>query len=229
MTITQQEWWTTAESNAAQRSTSRFGFRIFFVLLLFIQLTPAAPEPPLMNDVRAKFSSAKTIEASFTQKIWWAVREKEEQKTGRILIGQGDKFRVEIGDMTWVSDGTDCWQYSAVTGQVIIRRLADIDLAVHPSRIFSAYLSKSRYETVKEDSLSATVESVPDTAVKTPTGKISVVIRKKDVSISSITTRDRNGNHTSYEFKKVKLNAPLRNDIFTFAIPEKAQVLDARK
>ncbi|MFW6254101.1 MAG: LolA family protein, partial [Chitinivibrionales bacterium] len=73
------------------------------------------------------------MQISFDLSIFWAVRERTEEKKGELYVSPGDKFRAEVGQTIWVSDGQTYWQYSKAANQVVIKDLLDVDLSMHPS------------------------------------------------------------------------------------------------
>ncbi|HEX2958980.1 MAG TPA: hypothetical protein VHO70_19250 [Chitinispirillaceae bacterium] len=62
--------------------------------------------------MRKKYTTDSFIEAQFQMHTWWSVREREETKNGHLYIAPQNRFRVELGGETMVSDGKIYWQYS---------------------------------------------------------------------------------------------------------------------
>lgn len=208
------------------------GIRIVSIpVLLFVVVSAGAvfaEEPTIVEEVRRKYENAQTLEAAFDLNIYWAVREKEEKKEGRIWVGPSDKFRAELNDALWVCNGRTFWQYSGHSKQVIIKNLLDVDLAFHPSRILSTYLVEPTFKKVKDDGRMAIVTSVPSEDAKAHVSSITLTIDTKSKDVKQIVVVDKNGNTSTYTFKKIKINPSLSEDTFTFEPPDDAQVLDMR-
>jgi outer membrane lipoprotein-sorting protein len=185
-----------------------------------------ADEPAIMRTVREKYGAAKTIQASFVQRTWWAVREKEETKTGTLQTGEGDKFRVELGGVLWVCDGAAVWQYSKASAQVIIRPLSAIDRSAHPSQLLLTYVNATGWRQTGDSAGVVTVEAAPDSTRHR--GPVRMRIDTRTASILAVITQDDNGNRNTYTFTSIRLNAPAPKGSFAFAVPKNANILDTR-
>jgi outer membrane lipoprotein-sorting protein len=183
-------------------------------------------EPAIMRSVREKYGAAKTVQASFVQRTWWAVREKEETKSGTLLTGGGDTFRVELGGVLWVCDGATVWQYSKASSQVIIRALSAIDPSSHPSRMLLTYVNTVGWRRTGDTAGVVTVEAAADSALHR--GPVRMRINARTAAILAVMTQDDNGNRNTYTFTSIRLNAPAPKGSFAFAVPKNANVLDTR-
>ncbi|HAJ78238.1 MAG TPA: hypothetical protein DCO75_00580, partial [Fibrobacteres bacterium] len=131
--------------------------------LMYTVCMAGSNEPAIMKTVRSMYSDNASIEISFNLHIFWKIREKEETKSGRIILARGEKFCVEIGASAWVSNGETLWQYSPDEngGQVVIKRLSDVDASALPSKLLSAYLDKYSYKLKEERKGVSIVECLP--------------------------------------------------------------------
>jgi outer membrane lipoprotein-sorting protein len=183
-------------------------------------------DPAIMQKVREKYRTAKTVRASFVQRTWWAVREKEETKSGTLLTGADDKFRVELGGVLWVCDGATVWQYSRASSQVIIRPLSAIDRSAHPSQLLLTYINTTGWRQTGDSAGVVTVEAAPDSLRRR--GPVHLRIDTGTASILAVVTQDGNGNRNTYSFTSIRLNAPVPKGSFAFAVPKNANILDTR-
>ena len=188
-------------------------------------------EPAIMKTVRALYSGKTPIETTFDLHILWKVREKEESKTGRLCIASGDKFRAELGAQSWVCDGQTYWEASRDGNnvQVVIKRAADIDLSMHPSQVLHTYLAKFTFGLKEQKGNLTKVEWKADSlAESAEVAGIELSIDMKSGFIKALHIVDKSGNESDYRFKKTKIPAKLPGNIFEYAIPKGASVLDMR-
>jgi outer membrane lipoprotein-sorting protein len=199
------------------------------LLLVGLTMAPHAQQSPLIDQLKAKYSPTKTIKLEFDLSIFWKVREKTETKSGSVIIA-GDKFRAELGSTLWVCDGTTYWQYSKASNQVIIKRLADVDLSSHPSQLIETYLTKYKFTTTAEDDNSATLAwQAPAGAKDETTRAITLWVDKKKGTIKKLLTVDKSGNENTYSFKKSEFGIQVPPATFTFTPPQGASILDSRE
>ncbi|MBD3421234.1 MAG: hypothetical protein GF398_14045 [Chitinivibrionales bacterium] len=207
--------------------TSKFAAGFFVGILVAASLSAA--EPPILDKIKSKLNRAQTIKAEFDLQIYWAVREKTENKSGLFWLGPGDKFRVELGASLWVSNGTTYWQYNQNSNQVIIKNLLDVDLSLHPSQILKNYLHDHSYAVEKDGSQQMVVTSVPGAGdTQSQIQKISIRIDKKEAMLDKILITDTKGNTSTYSFKKLKTGISIPRERFSFEPPSDANILDTR-
>jgi outer membrane lipoprotein-sorting protein len=203
---------------------------LLFFALFVGNFSLAHAQTPLLDQVRQKYHAKASVEAEFGLTINWNVREKIENRNGRLLFAAGDKFRVELDNTVWVCDGQTFWQYSAATNQVIIKRLLDVDLSTHPSQILSTYLNKYQYALKEENDKQAVLAWKADSAgVKNPYQSITLVVDKKEVLVNKLVVVDRSGNESTYTFKKTKFGITPPPGSFEFEVPAGARILDTRE
>jgi outer membrane lipoprotein carrier protein len=189
----------------------------------------AAQAPSLVDELRAKYGKQVTLQTSFDLEIMWKVREKTEKKSGTLQIAPDDKFRLELDNTVWVSDGLTYWQYSKATSQVVIKKLVDVDLSMHPSQIITTYLFDYSYAIKDENDKQAVLEwTAPQDDAKAYAKAITMWVDKKKMILKKLHVVDTNGNESTYDFKKTKVGGDIPAETFRLAIPEGASVLDTR-
>jgi outer membrane lipoprotein-sorting protein len=188
-------------------------------------------EPAIMKTVRRLYNGQTPLEARFDLHILWKVREKEESKTGKIVLAPGDKFRVELGASTWVCNGRTYWEASrdANAVQVVIKEPSEIDRSMLPSQMVQSYVKNHGY-TLKETLGPLTVVAcTADSSSKTPeVERVELSIDSKTGVIKTLLVVDKNGNESVYRFKKTEFPANISESAFDYAIPKGASILDMR-
>ena len=192
-----------------------------------------------MSQVRKNYSGVNAITSTFDLTIYWDIREKEEKKSGELLIAPGNKFRVTLGKEAFISDGVTFWQYSEKNSQVIIRHFSDIDVSSLPSKFLSSFLSNRTF--TEKQKGGGTVEVVWNSggsgnasAKANAAGaiddytSITAIIEEKTGIIKTLKLTDKNDNIHTYTFKKTTFDKPPKNDIFQFKAPKGVDVQDMR-
>jgi outer membrane lipoprotein-sorting protein len=190
--------------------------------------TTANAGSPLLSLLRKNYSAETTLSTKFTLTVYWNVREKEEKKKGRICLAPGDRFRVTIGDETFVSSGETFWQHSAGTNQVIIKKLADVDRSALPSQIFGTYLSAYPFREVgrKKD---VVVFAWKSDSRETHYREIQVAVKEKAGRITRCVLTDHNGNTYTYAFSATVFGEKIPKERFEFNVPKDARIVDVRQ
>jgi outer membrane lipoprotein-sorting protein len=188
----------------------------------------AAPPSPLFSLLRTNYGPDASLSAKFTLTIFWSVREKEEKIKGRIWLAPDDRFRVNIGKETYVSDGETFRHYTAGANQLVIRDLADVDRSSLPSQILARYVAAYPFREVgrekglvkfgwKSDSAGARYRTM------------EVDVEKKGGRIVRCVLTDNNGNVFTYLFSSTVFGEKVTKERFAFNAPKNARVVDMRQ
>lgn len=188
-------------------------------------------EPAVMKTVRSLYNGSTPVETMFDLHILWKVREKEESKSGKLLYGPGDKFRVDLGAQSWACNGRTYWEASrdGDNVQVVIKRAADVDLSMHPSQVLHTYLTKFTFRLKEQKGPQTIVAWEADSlSGSSQAAAIDLSIDTKSGAITALHIVDKSGNESDYRFKKTKIPARFSAGSFDYAIPKGASILDMR-
>lgn len=197
-----------------------------FALLLCVQSSRA--ESSILELVKKNYSTANTIQAQFDLDIYWNVREKKEHKSGKLFIAPNDRFRVEAGEETMVSDGHFYWDYNRKASQVVIKNLRDLDAGMLPSGLLTTYLTKYALKEKKRDGGEAVFEWKADSASNLSTAAIAARVQTNTGVVNSLIVTDRSGNTQTYTFKKTAFGRKIPQEVFRFEAPKNARIVDNR-
>jgi outer membrane lipoprotein-sorting protein len=185
----------------------------------------------LLSRVAKNYGGTVSLSTNFDVTIFWKVREKQEIKHGKIVCAPGDRFRIELGDSKWVSDGTTLWQYDKTVSQVIIRRLASCEGSQLPSRMLSKYLTMYSFKEQKGKGNNTVFGWALDSTAAPQKGearRISFTVDPKNAAVKELMVVDKSGNESTYSFRATAFGAAARASAFSFDIPKGARVLDER-
>jgi len=186
--------------------------------------------PPVLAALREKYAAGLTLRAEFDLEIFWKAREKTERKSGVLYAAPDDRFRLELGKNVWVSDGRTYWQYSAATSQVVIKKLLDVDLSMHPSQIIETYLFKYSYSVSEQNEKQAVLSWRASAAdAGTDARAVTIWVDVKKMTLKKLLIVDRSGNESTYTFKKMITGEQPPASAFTFDVPQGVSVLDTRE
>lgn len=207
-------------------------FTLFLSLVLpflVVSQTSSIDPKSIVGNLKEKYGPEKAANLAFDLTIFWSVRERYEKKSGELIYSPGEKFRLTLGNTSWVSNGQTYWQYSKKTNQVVIKSLLDIDLSLHPSSMMQSFLSYT-FSTYSSDDKTIVLKWEGDSKNSDlPYKKIVINVDRKKMEISELTVIDDDGNESRYTFKKAKFGGAEPASIFEFSIPEGVDVLDTRK
>ncbi len=206
---------------------AKFLFPLLPIVILVSQVF--SDEPAVMKLILKKYTSGSFIEAQFQLHTWWSVRERDETKKGRIFLAPQNSFRVELGNDILVSDGTTYWQYNKAGKQVVIDNFCNLELSYHPSQLLSAFLTGYSYKEVETSAAGTVLKWSADDSTKSQYKEIEIRVITKSGEVQQLKITDRNDNIQTYSFKKTVFGAKIPKEVFTFEVPEDAQVLDNRK
>ena len=179
----------------------------------------------VIDKVRQNYSKNSTIKLQFDLSTFWSVREKNEIKTGSLILAPKDRFRVELGDDVYISNGDKYWQYNRKVSQVTIEKVRNIDVSSLPSGLLRQFLSNYTFvEKAKNGSL-IQLEWVRDPADQSSYTAIKLWVDNKGI-ISKLEATDRNSNINTYTFRKTIFGSEVSSGTFEFKIPKNAQVLN---
>jgi len=208
--------------------------KILALLLLATSAVIAIAEPDVCKLVRRKYDKNAHIRVEIDQSSYWSVREKTSRKRGTVVLAPGNRFRVEMANETFVSDGTTLLHFDRNNNQLTIRNLAELDRTVLPSYFLTHFLDDYRF-TEKERSgdevtLFWSLPQDEDTSTGID-GYRSITLTAKTSSgiLVSIVAVDRNDNVHTYNFRKTVFGRAEPDEVFHFEVPPDANIVDNRR
>jgi len=214
--------------------------RLVGIAVLTISLSlPALAAADEYSDCQANSSasllcefvtSVESYSADFTQLLTDEEGEVVEESTGKLWLQRPGKFRWSY-DTPWerliVANETEVWLYDAELEQVTLRS-ADNAIEQTPAGLLAGNL-----ETLNNYS-STTVSNISGDAVVTLIPVASggdfqqVILTFAGKDLLSLSLQDRFGQLTSIELKNIQRNPELAADVFSFSVPDGADLIDQR-
>ncbi|HDI51829.1 MAG TPA: outer membrane lipoprotein carrier protein LolA [Bacteroidetes bacterium] len=205
--------------------------QLIFTFFNHVLSTENSKAKEIIRKVQQKFTKAQTLEAEFTQTFHWTMVDEVQTFNGKLLIGPGDKFRIETQEQFIICDGKTVWTYDIPNNQVIIDDLQKTESTLLPKKLLVKYSKEFSAKLLGKETIGGFLcyhlQLLPHTEDN--------YIQKMDVWIDGkqwITRRlsyvDVNQNVTTYEIKNMILGKKLSNDLFQFQFPPQVEVIDMR-
>lgn len=197
-------------------------------ILLSGAFTVPASAQPLADQVRARYGPETTMAARFVQHISSDFLEMDERYSGRVWIA-GDRYRIETGSQTIVSDGERTWIHNHAERQVLINTVEDdmddFSLTSFLGEFNSAYdIQRAADEPVDGTLMHVLRLSPTDEFASFKT--VTMWIRPADLAVLQLHVVDLNEVSMTFNLSDVEFDRPLAEDAFSFAIPDGVEVID---
>jgi chaperone LolA len=204
------------------------------VLVALFVVPPASAQSAsdIVKKVRKKYDKLNTLRIDFEQVYHWVLADETNTIRGTLYLTKDNRYRVELPNQLIITDGKTVWTYSKDLNQVMLDRLSKDagnpvpgELMLRYSRDFEARMvGKEKVNNVD----TYVIELVPkrqDEFVR----KVRLWIDKSRWIVVRLRQEDLNGNVTVYNVTRLVENPTLNSKLFTFEIPEGAQVVDLRQ
>lgn len=196
----------------------------FLILAVFLSMSVYAQKSAKeqLADIQNKYKSAKDFSVEFNQSL-----NNQSGTSGRMMYSKGNKLRVELKNMTIISDGKTVWNYNNSKNQVIVN---NADNGSESFFTIDNFLNDypSKCTVTSED------DNGKQVLVLTPNKNSGISFKKAKIWIGNDNVIERiivenskgtmNVNFSGYSFNK---NIP--DSRFSFSAPEGTKVIDLRK
>ena len=182
----------------------------------------------VIQNVQNAYKDITDAKASFTQSIKFN-KSKAQSSSGTLYIKKENKYRIETGSQTIVTDGSTSWSYSPNKKQVVIDYYKETGNTFSPNKYLFQYPENFYSDLTGTEQLGGKEvyvlslkprESGYVKSAKLRVGKDDWMIKKIDIVTEESTL--------SYSVKNIQTNTGLANSKFTFTAPEGTEVIDMR-
>ena len=201
----------------------------FLVAASPLQDDDAAGE--VLAQMRRTYDEMRDADLTFLQVVRFQRTNVEQSSSGRLLLKKGNRYRLELNEQTVVTNGTVVWSYSPSTGQVVIDEFAMDERTLSPEKILTGAPEDFVAAHLGKEVLAGRDYSVIKLIPRNPDSFIASLKLWVDTStwlIKKAEVHDVGGRSTSYEIEVLKTNIGLDDEVFTYKIPEGAEVVDLR-
>ncbi len=206
-----------------------FGVGVFLVGTMLTLAAERAEE--VLEKVREKYEAMRDARISFSQKTTFELSSVEHDVSGVLYLKKENKYRIETGDQTIVTDGETVWKYSSAQHQVLVDRFKADGRTFSPERVLGGapsgfvptLLGTERVGKTETVVLKLTA-SDEDSFVRT----IKLWVDDGTWLIKKAEYTDVGGTRTEYSVTDFKTDVGLDDARFRYQIPEGVDVVDLR-
>ncbi len=195
---------------------------ILFIFCLFIGTAPAQENSTsLLSRLQVKFNSTSDITADFAEKI-----NGRSNLSGKLYYKKENKLRLELKNMTIVSDGNTNWNYNKKQNKVIISSYDPSNPSLLSlNELINKYPDKCTVSEIYEDG-KETLDLKPKSQGMGFTD-VRLWINGESL-IDKAVIQQAVGNTIEVEFSGYKLNRNLSDSKFKFTPPKGSSIIDLR-
>ncbi len=207
------------------------GFVMLAALIFFSSVLRAQNAQEMLENVKHKYDSIKDAEFKFSQQIRFAISKKEQTVTGTLAIKKGNKYRVETGKNTIVTDGATVWSYSTASNQVLIDKFKENERSLTPEKILSGApkdYTPSLAGTEKLGKVQTQILKLVPKSEDSMVGTMRLWVDEATWMIKKAEIVDDNGKVTLYTVNEARINTGMPDSRFTFQVPNGVEVIDLR-
>ena len=208
------------------------GSALLLALLCLMVAGPAAAQdaPQVAERVRARYADMQAMHARFVQTITSDYMDAEQRYSGTVLF-EGDRYRIETGSQTIVTDGVTTWVYNQPENQVLLSDYVEDETAFSLTQFLQrfdedydfVYGGSETIEGVQSDMLDMTPrnEQAPFRAVR-------LWVRRTDGVVPRLRVVDLNDMEMVFELSQISFDPSVDAESFQFEPPEGVEVIDLR-
>lgn len=197
--------------------------------LVLVPTASAQSGDALLQRLQTRYRSLQGLRAQFTQTM--QADGSAAQTFSGTLVAQGNRYRVEAGPQTFVTDGQTTWMYDTRRNQVVVNRYVANQTAFSPTTFFGTAGQRFRVTNVASSGNGAarthTLTLAPRSASEM-FQNVTLTMRDADNTVSRVEMRDGNGTTMRYELRNLQINPRIPTSTFTFRAPRGAEVVDLR-
>lgn len=194
---------------------------IISIYLLFA-LSTYGQKKETAQDILARVSQTyqgyQSLKASFSFSV-----ENQGKQAGPVQKGtltlKGARYRVNLDDRVFISDGKDQWTVLKAVKEVQVTEVDKSGETLNPTNIFSFYKNGYITELMEDESRRGvacyTIQLKP-TRKEQDLDKITMHIRKDNYRIADVTLLDGNGNEMQYTIEQQQTNMAIPEKTFEF-------------
>ena len=205
-----------------KKMTLRFNLTALLIATLFTTGALAQNEPTakaILDKVSAKFKTLTTVQATYALNVTNRAGKNAGKKTGQILL-KGQKYKITDKSMEITSDGRKMWKYEPAANEVTISAVDNSGSGITPQKLFTNFYDKDfTYKSNGNKKVGTkTLSEIELTPIDKSKNyqKVLVYVDQKQQMIVLSKIYENTGNVYEYSISKLKTNAPLADNIFTF-------------
>ncbi len=204
---------------------------VVFVLVSGHQAARAQSGKDVLDRLQDRYRDVAALKAEFTQTVSSPFTTAGEQFSGTLVLS-GDRYRVETGQQTIVTDGKTMWIYNADERQVLVNDFVKDETTFSLSDFLFHFEDVYEIVSVGRALSGGENHDVLRLRPKNPEAfftEITVVMRERDDLVTRLEVVDINDSKMIFSLRKIEMNPDLAANTFVFNPPDGAEVVDLRE
>jgi len=200
------------------------------VAFLAVQHAFAMTADEALSKSKAWFKSGKAWSLDFKVQVFYAESPDINTSTGKLLVADGDRFKLDMMGIRFYSDGQSLWQWNVEQNQVLIKAVEDLSSALHPSELLFKYLNCKALKLSEGEfnNQKLWVLKLDPSKYKGQFTEMEVWLSKKDFSPVRLQTVDPEKNVSWYNIINLKVMQKVSNDDFRYKSQKNVDEIDMR-
>ena len=200
------------------------------ILYLFASAAYALTADQVMKKSQDWFKPGKAWSLEFKLQLFYADSPDIVSQQGKLMVAEGDKFKLELAGIKFYSDGESMWQHNVEQKQVLIKAVEDLSSSLHPSELLFKYLN-CKALSVGEGVFAGQklwVLKLDPSKYKGQFTQMEVWLSQKDFSPARLFTVDPSGNSSWYNIVNLKVIKNVTVDDFRYKTLPGVDEIDMR-
>lgn len=190
------------------------------LLLTLVCGSNAQTSDKILNQLSHNAKSYETVYAEYSSQLIDKANDVDIRQSGKVQV-KGEKYNLELGDYTMISDGETVWTYEKSANDCYIDYLEDVaDGALSPSNMFTIWEEGFKHEfksEVKEGGKTLyLINLYPTNPGDRNFHTIQLYVDKDKMEVAKFIVKGREGNDIIYTITNFKPNQAISNDAFKF-------------
>lgn len=197
-------------------------FTAALTALTFLAFTDANAQESekILNDLSAKAKKYTTVYAEYTSRLIDKSNDVDIKQSGKVFV-KGEKYSLELGEYTMISDGESVWTFEKSANDCYIDYLEDVaDGSLSPSQMFTIWEDGFKHEfksEVTEDGKTLYwINLYPTNPSDKNFHTIQLYIDKAKMEVVKFIVKGREGSDIVYSITKFVPNKEISDNEFTF-------------
>jgi outer membrane lipoprotein carrier protein len=173
----------------------------------------------ILDKVSANFKTLKSVEANYTLNVTNRAGKSAGNKTGKLYL-KGEKYLITESSLQIMSDGKKVWRFEPDANEVAVSSAADVGDGITPQKLFTNFYDKDFiYKlngNVKQGTKTVAEIEMTPTDKRKNFFKVYVYVDEAQKMIVSSKIYENSGNVYTYSMSGMKLDQPLKDDMFVF-------------
>lgn len=204
---------------------------LFFLAFFFVsQYSFAMTAEEALNKSKNWFKSGKAWSLDFKVQVYYADSPEINTGSGKLVVAEGDKFKLDMMGIRFYSDGESLWQWNTEQNQVLIKAVEDLSSTLHPSELLFKYLNCKALG-ISEGEFNKQklwVLKLDPSKYKGQFTQMEVWLSQKDFSPVRLQTTDPENNTSWYNITNLKIMQKVSIDDFRYKSQKNVDEIDMR-